>query len=379
MTATTDAHQPWVPAPAPADGDAADLVIDRPEDATPAWATAILRRRGVDAEVAEVSCASIGNGQMSENHRLTFRYRHGRGPESLVLKTAAGTPEIRARVFVGYRSELGFYQRFAADTAIRLPHCWYAAHNEDALSFSLVLEDIRHARAGSQTESCTLDQAAAAVRNLAGLHASFWNQHTIPAETPWLRDENTRLPFMGKAQLAATDGFVDRFRDQLPPGDADILRRAAEHTADWQRYAPGRCSLIHGDYRLDNLLFTAEADDATGVVTVDWQSLEYGLPARDVAYFLATALDPARRRAHEGELVRAYHRRLVDSGVADYTAEECFDDYRLGMLQGPLITVIGCMYAGTEPTEDSDRMFLSMAANACTAIRDLGTLERPPR
>ncbi len=47
---------------------------------------------------------------------------------------------------------------------------------------------------------------------------------------------------------------------------------------------------MHGDYRLDNMLFDP---DRTRVTVVDWQTLGSGLPARDLAYF--TGDEPAAR------------------------------------------------------------------------------------
>jgi hypothetical protein len=58
--------------------------------------------------------------------------------------------------------------------------------------------------------------------------------------------------------------------------------------------------------------------------------------------------------------------------VEEYSRSDCFDDYRLGQLQGPLITILGCIYGVTaERSPDADEMFLSMATRACGAIRDL--------
>ena len=51
--------------------------------------------------------------------------------------------------------------------------------------------------------------------------------------------------------------------------------------------------LIHGDYRLDNLMFPPHG---TGVVAVDWQTLAVAPPARDLAYFLATSGSRSRER-----------------------------------------------------------------------------------
>jgi hypothetical protein len=113
-------------------------------------------------------------------------------------------------------------------------------------------------------------------------------------------------------------------------------------------------------------------DDGAGVVALDWQTLSLALPARDLAYFLGTGLCVEDRRAHERDLVAAYHVALTAYGVAGYSLEDCWEDYRFAMVQGPLVSVFGCAY-GTR-TERGDRMFATMVARSCAAIRDLDSL-----
>ena len=36
----------------------------------------------------------------------------------------------------------------------------------------------------------------------------------------------------------------------------------------------------------------------------------------------------------------------IAAGIEGYAADRCFDDYRLGQLQGPMITTIGAAYGG---------------------------------
>ena len=127
---------------------------------------------------------------------------------------------------------------------------------------------------------------------------------------------------------------------------------------------------MHGDYRLDNLLFPP--DGGPGVVAVDFQTLSLALPARDLAYFLGTSLTVEDRRAHERDLVAAYHAALTSYGVVDYSLEQCWDDYVFAMIQGPLVSIFGCAYGAR--TERGDRMFAAMIARSCAAIRDLDTL-----
>ena len=76
----------------------------------------------------------------------------------------------------------------------------------------------------------------------------------------------------------------------------------------WLLAEPDRFSLMHGDYRLDNLLFTP---DRTAITVVDWQTLGAGLPARDLAYFTATSLLPDQRAELDERLVTAYHDELL--------------------------------------------------------------------
>jgi hypothetical protein len=118
------------------------------------------------------------------------------------------------------------------------------------------------------------------------------------------------------------------------------------------------------------MLFTP---DRTAITIVDWQTLGSGLPARDLSYFTATSLLPEVRVTVDDELVDAYHDSLLGYGVTDYDRETCWRDYRLGMLQAPLLTVLGCAFAGT--TERGDDMMMVMLARGCQAIRELGSLD----
>ncbi|HXO52545.1 MAG TPA: phosphotransferase, partial [Mycobacterium sp.] len=130
-----------------------------------------------------------------------------------------------------------------------------------------------------------------------------------------------------------------------------------------------RFSLLHGDYRIDNMLF----DPAGATITVvDWQTLTVGLPARDLAYFFGTSLQPQLRKTHERRLVSQYHDALRAHGVRDYPDTECWRDYRLGMLQVPLLTTLG--FASSAVTDRGTEMFLTMLRRGCRAIRELDTL-----
>ena len=62
-------------------------------------------------------------------------------------------------------------------------------------------------------------------------------------------------------------------------------------------------------------------------------------------------------------------------GCRDIRRDRCFDDYRLGQMQGPMITTLGAIYATAERSTRADGMFLAMARRSCAAIRDLRSLD----
>ena len=95
----------------------------------------------------------------------------------------------------------------------------------------------------------------------------------------------------------------------------------------WLLANQDRFALLHGDYRLDNLLFDP---GQSWVSVVDWQTLGVGLPARDLAYFTATSLNPQLRPTIEKDLVKDYHRALLGYGVTGYDFDACWRDYRSG-------------------------------------------------
>jgi hypothetical protein len=215
-----------------------------------------------------------------------------------------------------------------------------------------------------------VDEARVGVVNLAGLHGPRWCDPTL-ADHEWMQIiAGDGAEMIGLVMRDATNRFLERYADRLDARDKELLNRIPELLPGWILARSERMAPIHGDYRLDNLLF-GDGDDP--IATVDWQTVTLGLPARDLAYFLSTGLSPEDRRAHEDDLVAEYHAALVQHGVTGHSLEECRDDYRFSMLQGPLITIVGAAYGA--PTERGDEMFVTMAARSAQAIRDHNTLD----
>ncbi len=335
--------------------------------------TAALRAGGHDVTVRSLTSEPVGTGQMGESRRLHLDYDGdpGDAPATLVAKLPAGSPEQRAAVAGTFRTEVDFYRRVAPTVAVRAPRCWHAWISEDAIDFLLLLEDLAPAVQGDQIAGCGLAEAAAAARNLAGLHGPRWCDPTLVDDGLQLPDpESTGL--LGALLGPMTDRFVERFADRLDAADREVLAAVPEVAGAWLSGRSERVAPVHGDYRLDNLMFHPDGE----VTALDWQTLSLGLPARDLAYLCSTCLDVEVRRTGEDEVVAAYHRALTagppdGAGVSGYSLEECVEDYRYSMLQAPLIIVLG--WAVSTATERGDAMFLAMTERAVAAIRDHDT------
>jgi hypothetical protein len=342
-------------------------------DLTPDWLNHALELGGIQGNVIDARCEPIGIGQMGRSYRVDLTYSDDRssGPASVVAKLAGGGLEARQRVADGYRNEVMFYSRIAETVDVSTPRCWYAAITDDGTDFTLLLEDLYPARPGVQIESCSLSQAEDAVENLAALHAPRWSDSTILDMNGFRLTDPASAQFIAEIFASATDGFVSRF-GALDDEDIETLRACAVAIGPWLLTRPAPYALVHGDYRLDNLMFPPTG---RGVRALDWQTLGVAPPGRDLAYFLGTALRAENRRRHERDLVALYFDELTRRGVRDYSEIDCFDDYRLGQLQGPFITILGCIYGATaERSKDADEMFLSMARHSCAAIRELESL-----
>jgi aminoglycoside phosphotransferase (APT) family kinase protein len=117
-------------------------------------------------------------------------------------------------------------------------------------------------------------------------------------------------------------------------------------------------TIVHRDFRVDNLLF-GDGVTAPPVTVVDWQTVGRGPAASDVAYFLGASLRTADRRAHERDLVGLYLDELRRRGIGGIDDDRFFDDYRRHSISGIVMAVVASMIV--EVTERGDAMFLAMA------------------
>ena len=134
-----------------------------------------------------------------------------------------------------------------------------------------------------------------------------------------------------------------------------------EASEDWFGREGGDRCLIHGDFRLDNMLFEIRGG-AEPIAVLDWQTVAVGNGLTDIGYFLGCGIGDVLRGEAEDELLELYCSEMTARGVA-LERDAVWDDYRLGALHGVSTAVFSAAFVERTPRGDAN--FLSMARGAC--------------
>ena len=355
-------------------------IPDTPQDITPQWLTEALCSTGIPLNaivtslciepIAELTCA----GQLARLH-LSFSQSQSILPCTLVAKLHAPDEPLRAqtRPFTPDKCEILFYQQLASEMPLRTPYCYYSAMNVTDGKYVRILEDLAPAKVGDQIRGSTAEETALALRAIAGFHAHWWQSEKLErfdwlagsvtdsdSINRWVLDQyqNAFPIFVNKVGTLLTDA-AKAFGEQLPE----------KLTGKSQFGKPAR-TLVHGDFRLENVFFGASLGEP-GFAVIDWQDISRGEGVWDVAWFIGGCLHVTpKRQVEEWQLLKIYHETLKENGVNGYTFDACWNDYRLAMSRYFVQAVL--MVASLNPENDREnRLARAVAERFITAITDL--------
>jgi len=357
-----------------------------PSELTPAWLTQTLRAAGAlgpSAAVAGFSACPIGEGVglLGSLVRLALDFTSASpgAPATLVAKFSTANAENRAvaMAFGVYAREVGFYRHVAPGLPGASPRCYAAEYDAASGASLLLLEDLDGYRMGDQETGCGAAEAELLIDLLAPMHARYWGQADEPA-LAWAPRIDGPMQLEGFAQgcAAGWDPCATRFGHVIAP---EILAQRERFIAAMpelsRRMARPPQTLVHGDLRLDNLMFGVRADQRPAVA-IDW-IVSFSAGVHDLAYLLSQNLRIDERRAHEHRLVARYQRKLSALGVAGYGPEAAWADYLAASLY---MFSYGVVIAGTlDPTNPrAMRMMEQLMARASATVMDHGLLARLP-
>jgi hypothetical protein len=358
-----------------------------PEELTNEWLTAALRE-GKHIQASKVTSFTTeivgqGVGFVGLLARVLLEYDRPEpgAPSSLVGKFPSPSEASRAIaiLFGLYEREVLFYRDLQPDVPMASPSCYYAAMDKEAGRYLILLEDLDQGTFGDQVAGCTVEQAKLVLKELAKLHAAWW-------ENPKL-DELSYLPdyvdlisgALSQAYEPTWPLFVERCGHLLSPAMLEAgATMGPKLVALVETFRARPRTLCHSDFRVDNVFF-GNAAYGRPVVVVDWQApLRSWAAAYDAIYFIVGGLPVDVRRAHETELLRVYHDELVSSGVTTYSFEQLVEDARVVLLY--FFGIIGVIAAGSldMANDRAVELLMTIVTRLLVAMEDQNVLALLP-
>ena len=332
---------------------------------------------GREAELTDCQLEPIGTGQVGANYRAHLTWNDDGGPRTVVIKFAALDPQSRATgIQVGtYQREAEFYRRVAPMVEVAVPHLYYVDFVEGTADIVIVMEDLHPREQGDQLGGCSPNEATLALSEAAKLHRPFWGDETL-FDLAWVSRRNPEQTAQTVALLEGLQpAFVERYRRDLSEEAIEISEHFVRNASNWFSEIPKPSTLVHGDFRLDNLMFAPTDLGVTPpVVVVDWQTVAHSHGAHDVSYFVGSAFEPEVRRHHAEQLVSHYFEELTkEEPIPPLTWDELWLNYRRFSWSGFIMAILASMIVGR--TDRGDEMFVAMANRHASQVVDLGATE----
>lgn len=231
-------------------------------------------------------------------------------------------------------TEARFYSELAPALragGLRVPPCLYAGMDEATGHGLIVMEDLVPAGAEFLTALTpySADQARHSLTELARLHAgtgpgSAFAAYPLTGLSIAAAAQKSMIP------LDVLQELLDGPRSApLPEYLRDAGRVHRGLGALVERFRGEPTCIVHGDAHAGNLY---RHEGGAGII--DWQLLQHGHWALDVAYHIGAALTVEDRRTHERELLAHYIDQRAALGAPVARPDQAFADYGAAMAYG---------------------------------------------
>jgi aminoglycoside/choline kinase family phosphotransferase len=227
-------------------------------------------------------------------------------------------------------TESSFYRELAPTLDVRVPECIYSGFDRETGHGLILMEDLveQGCRFLTARSPYSLDQVAGSLDQLAALNAARWDDPTL-----------LQLSYIApRIAMISTHVTLDRLQthldgpraDGLPAGLRDAQRVQDAVSAVFAQASEHPRCLVHGDAHAGNLYLTP--DEQVGLI--DWQVLQAGWWALDVAYHVGAVLEPDQRQQSERDLLTHYLDRLGARGAPAPDWDDAWLQYRTAIAYG---------------------------------------------
>ena len=306
-----------------------NIVVHRPTDLSVQWAQRVVDRFDVNARVFNVHVRSVDVGTST---RLRVMVDHD-APATIPSRWFIKTPSLalKSRLITALprflHKEVSFYRSLSGSVPLKLPRI-LAAESYFGRGSTLVMSDLaeHNFRPGQASDALTFEQASQVIAQLARLHGRYWNQPALQKNHRWLNGFSHQMENHMGSLLAVPlmRRGLQRAEGLIPKKLHDpALRYSANRRSIKQWLTNEAKTLVHYDCHPGNIFW---GDAQPGFL--DWQLVRMGEGIGDVAYFLATALEPSVRRTHEKSLLNQYIEQLADAGGEEMDERRLFRRYQ---------------------------------------------------
>lgn len=316
-------------------------------DVTAGWLSLVLAAEGVAAPLTGVRVQPLGEGvgEMSQVARVHLAYGSSgpdAGPASVIVKLSSSLPgRIEMAVEMStYKREFRFYDTIGDDSPLRSPRCHHREIDDDGGRFVLVMEDFPHHIPGDDVAGCTAEQAALALESVAALHARYWRTEDPVLLRTFARHDTSHGPSIAARVESGWATMIADFGDLLPERLRGMRDEYLAALRSLQTWLSEDATIVHGDFRLDNLMF-GPPGHPDAFVALDWQGIMRAKGIQDVSYLVTHCMDTEVRRRHERDLLAGYSAALGRHGVA-YSPEHAWHEHRLATLLFFSYAVVVC-------------------------------------
>ena len=309
----------------------------------------------------------IGNGTLSETARVVLHYNADpeNYPTTLFCKFNRSTPEIdAANKRVGfYEREINTYSFLRDHPDISAPKVYFAATNPDTGATNIVLEDLStRTTPGDQVRGASVEEADAVVRALSHLHAKFLG--TEPSD--WLFDRQPRAAMFHDSYRIGAAALKEFLGSAVDACDYELIDRFEQLYLDWVNLPVGTKTVLHGDPRVDNILFEAGPSGIKAWL-IDWGMTGVGSPQFDLAYFLTGSVPVDMRRQHDRRWIAEHAAELAKASPAyDLASAEM-------MFRAQAVAQLAATVPAARTVERSARgveLLTTLVQRNCAAVRD---------
>lgn len=302
------------------------------ESITDDWLTSILAKNTPEASVLSHSLGPVDNG--TSNRRtieMTWNDagRQAQLPTSVFCK---GTQSLESRYMLGMnegvQAEVNFYNLLWPKLGVIAPRPLHAKYDPATLNSIVVLEDLRDVVDFCSMETnVTFELAQSQMRLLASVHGRYYESPALDSELNMFSNWETFF------RITAFDaGFEDSCIRGFSEAEAVVPPSLfARENEVWP--ATLKCvdlheemprGLCHNDVHLKNWYITRDGEMGIN----DWQNTAKGNGSRDLAYCIATAFTPEKRRDYERDLLTYYIEQLAERGGPRLDFDVTFKRYR---------------------------------------------------